>query len=256
MRFDNDRIFNFALLLFSFAILSFILAPIFNLLIHFPRIQVDQEVIAALKVSLISATIATLISLTFGVPLSYLLSRKDFRGKNLLTILVILPLVIPPVVGGILLLMIYGPQTLLSRLLKLEFTSTIVGIIIAQIFIASPYLIISAKSSFDLINPNLEKVSLLLGRGRLETFQRITLPLAKKGILAGLMLTWTRSLGEFGATVVMAYHPYSMPVKIWADFTGRGLSYALPSVVLLLMIPFTVFLILSFLEGGDDRGRV
>ncbi|MFQ5868117.1 MAG: ABC transporter permease subunit, partial [bacterium] len=129
----------------------------------------------------------------------------------------------------------------------LELTGSLWGIILAQTFIASPYLIISAKSAFEAVDEKLERVSLGLGKSHWQTFSRVTLPLAKNGIIAGMILTWARALGEFGATMVIAYHPYSLPVKIWVDFIGKGLEPSFPIIVLLLIIGFLAFLTIKLL---------
>ncbi len=256
----RDRTYRPALYLLASLMLVFVALPILVLLskISFASF-IEQirspEVLRAGMTSFVSATIALLVSSAFGIPLAYVLARRNFVGKWLVNIFIVVPLVIPPVVSGILLLMVYGPYTFLGGLAVaagFELTGTLWGIVLAQIFVASPYLIISAKSAFEGVDEKLERVSLGLGKSYWQTFRRVTLPLAKNGIIAGMILAWARALGEFGATVVIAYHPYSLPVKIWVDFTGEGLEATFPVILLLLIIGFLAFLSIRLL-GREVR---
>lgn len=230
-------------------ILLFLLTPFITVLVRVIREVPLKEllvsdVISAARISAFTATITTLIVAMLGLPLAYLLAKAEFRGKELLSTLITMPLVVPPLVAGILLLSLYGRQGIIGEaafLLNLKFSNTILGIILAQTFVSSPYLILAARSAFEQVDPYLEKASLILGKSSWETFFRISLPLSTKGIIAGLIMSWARSVGEFGATVVMAYYPHSLPVKIWADFTGQGLKASLSSVFIL--ISFTVLII-------------
>ncbi len=197
------------------------------------------EVLAAVAVSVETATVSILILAMLGIPLAYLLARTDFWGKGVINLLIYLPLAIPPVVSGILLLTIFGPYAAVGAWLAdfgLPLTDSRFGIIAAQVFVASPFLIVAAREAFEAVDPTLEQVAATLGQSSWEIFRRVTLPLAWPAILSGVTLSWVRALGEFGATIVVAYHPYSLPVLAWVRFSGTGVDSALPLVLLLLII--------------------
>jgi molybdate transport system permease protein len=143
-------------------------------------------------------------------------------------VVVQLPLALPPLMSGILLIEVVGPYTWLGRLFNGQLTDTVAGIVIAQTFVSAPFLIVAARSAFSTIDPALFEVAATLGHGRWSRFRRVGLPLAEPGIRAGLLLSWLRAFGEFGATVILAYHPYSLPVFTWVQFSSTGLPNALP----------------------------
>ena len=222
----------------------YLLLPLAGLL---PRLSagsftdlLQPEVLAAAAVSAETATMTSLILLLFGVPLSYLLARWDFRGKTFVTLLVQLPLALPPSVSGILLLMVLGPYTpvggWLSKLGLPPLTDNPAAIVLAQTFVASPFLIVAARSAFEEIDPALEQVATTFGKSPSEIFWRITLRLAWPAIRSGITLSWIRALGEFGANAMVAYHPYSLPVLAWVQFTESGLKSTVPLVLLMLAV--------------------
>lgn len=223
-------------------LLLYLISPIVYFLFQLPWRDVpgqlaDPEAIAALETSLLSATVAIGVIALSGIPLSYMLARRNFRGRGILTLLVYLPLVFPPVVSGILLLLLYGPYGLIGGPFAsagLELDSSFTGVVLSQIFVASPFVIIAARSAFEAVDPALEQVAVTLGKGSWEIFWRVNLPVARAGIIAGLLLGWLRALGEFGATVVMAYHPYTLPVYLYVQLSGTGVNAALPLVLLAL----------------------
>ncbi|MBS1263683.1 MAG: Molybdate/tungstate transport system permease protein WtpB [Methanonatronarchaeales archaeon] len=191
----------------------------------------------AIRHSLVTAPIATAIATALGVPLAYLLARTSFRGKLLVETLVILPLVLPPVVGGTMLLTGFGhftPVGALAREAGLELTDSLLGVVLAQTFVASPFVVITSRAGFASIDPEIEQASRNLGKGPMETFYRVSLPLARGSILAGVVLTFARSIGEFGATMMTAYNPHTMPTQIWVTFISHGVEATAPLVFLLL----------------------
>ncbi len=223
-------------------LLLYLVSPLGYFLYHLPWREVpgqltDSQTLSALLTSLLSATIATIVMALLGVPLGYLLARKSFPGQSILTLLVYLPLVLPPVVSGILLLLLYGPYGPIGAPFAnagLEIDTSFAGIVLAQVFVASPFVIIVARAAFEAVDPTLEQVAATLGKGALEIFWRVNLPVARTGIIAGLLLAWLRALGEFGATVVLAYHPYTLPVYLYVQLSGTGVDAALPLVLLSL----------------------
>jgi ABC-type Fe3+/spermidine/putrescine transport system ATPase subunit/ABC-type sulfate transport system permease component len=181
----------------------------------------------ATGVSLASATLATvLVSLT-GVPLGYLLARRDTAGMRILGILVQMPLALPPLSSGVLLLFLLGAYAPLSQVLG-DVTDSFTGIVLAEAFVAAPFLIIAARAAFAAVDPVLEDVAATLGHGPRRRFLRVSLPLAWPMIASGMLMCWLRAFGEFGATVLVAYHPYSLPVYTYVAFGSEGLPAMLP----------------------------
>ena len=210
--------------------------------------------VGAIETSVLTATVSTLIVVLLGVPLAYLLARGEFRGKAFLGALVYLPLVIPPLVGGVLLLTMYGPYAPVGQWLGdrgIRVADAWPGIVLAQTFVSAPYLVIAARVAFDAVDPTLERVSYALGKPPLVTFFRVSLPLAWPGILAGVPLAWLRALGEFGATVMVAYHPYTLPVYLFVQFGAEGLRAALPIAAILLLVGAVV---LGLVQAAARRG--
>ena len=177
----------------------------------------------AFAVSIECATISLALVTLFGVPLAYLLARPRGALSSLITVVVVIPLALPPLMGGILLIYLVGPYSFLGRQFGGHLTQSIVGIVLAQTFVAAPFLIVTARSAFRAIDPALLDVAATLGHSELSRFRRVAVPLAADGIRAGMLLAWLRAFGEYGATVVLAYHPFSLPVYTYNQFSGIGL---------------------------------
>ncbi|AKJ14511.1 molybdate ABC transporter permease [Streptomyces incarnatus] len=193
--------------------LAFLLLPLVALVVRAPWRSLpaqlsSAEVWQALQLSLVSATAATAVSLVLGVPLAWLLARTEFPGRGLVRALVTLPLVLPPVVGGVALLLSLGRNGVIGRWLDawfgitLPFTTT--GVVIAEAFVAMPFLVISVEGTLRAADPRFEEAAATLGASRFTAFRRVTLPLIAPGIAAGAVLAWARALGEFGATITFA----------------------------------------------------
>ncbi|MFB6109772.1 MAG: ABC transporter permease [Halodesulfurarchaeum sp.] len=208
----------------------------------------DPAVISAVKYSLLSAPVSTLLATIFGVPLAYVLARTSFPGKAIVDALVVLPLVMPPVVGGIMLLSGFGhftPIGAAAAALGLRLTDSYLGIVLAQTFVSSPFVVITARSGFASVDREIEQAARSLGKGPLATFRLVSLPLARGSILAGVVLTFARAMGEFGATMMTAYHPSTMPTQIWLTFISEGIDATAPLVIVLLALGFLVVLALQ-----------
>ncbi|MCU4184468.1 ATP-binding cassette domain-containing protein [Acidiferrimicrobium sp. IK] len=177
----------------------------------------------ALRVSVTGASIATLAITVLGVPLAYTLARSRGRLAALVGVAVQLPLALPPLMSGILLIYLFGPYAALGRLFHGHLTNSLVGVVLAQSFVAAPFLVVAARSAFAAIDPALDDVAATLGHHPLARFARVSLPVAGSAIAAGMLLTWLRAFGEYGATVLLAYHPYSLPVYTDVQFSGVGL---------------------------------
>ena len=138
----------------------------------------------------------------------------------------------------------------------MELDSSFTGIVLAQIFVSSPFVIIAARSAFEAVDPALEQVAATLGKGSWSIFWRVNLPVARAGIIAGLLLGWLRALGEFGATVVLAYHPYPLPVYLYVQLSGTGVSAALPLALLALGVSCVGGGLVLWLQRVDQRRGV
>jgi molybdate transport system permease protein len=193
--------------------LAFLVLPLAGLLIRAPWATLPERlaqpgVLTALRLSLQSATIATLVCLVLGVPLAWLLARVEFPGRRLVRALVTVPLVLPPVVGGVALLLVFGRRGLLGGWLErtfgvtLPFTTT--AVVLAEAFVAMPFLIIAVEGALRGADSRYEEAAATLGAGRWTAFTHVTLPLVAPGIAAGGVLCWARALGEFGATITFA----------------------------------------------------
>jgi molybdate/tungstate transport system permease protein len=212
----------------------------------------------ALRVSVISSAIAMLSMTVLGVPLGYLLARARLPFKRLWIGLVFLPMVVPDLAGGILLLQTFGPYGLIGKPLdagQIALTNNLTGVVLAQLFVASPFVIISALASFASVDSKLELAAATLGDSRWHIFRRVSLPLAWPGIAAGITLAWIRALGEFGATLIVAYNPHTLPVYMWMQFESDGLAGTLPlALCLVLLAAAAVFIsmLLNRLTGFAD----
>jgi ABC-type Fe3+/spermidine/putrescine transport system ATPase subunit/ABC-type sulfate transport system permease component len=210
------------------------------------------ELWRSLAVSLTSATLSVALILLGGVPLGYCLARVPGRRMAVLGFIVQLPLAIPPLASGVLLLFLVGPYAPLGLLGGGALTDSFTGIVLAQTFVAAPFLIVAARSAFASVDPVLEDVAATLGRGRLAAFVKVSLPLAWPAIRAGLLLAWLRAFGEFGATVMVAYHPYSLPVYMYVAFGSQGLPAMLP-ILLPASAAAIAVLALSHISAGPAR---
>lgn len=193
----------------------------------------------AIRISILASTLATLAITLLGVPLAYVLAKIRGPLQSVLMGLVVLPLVIPPIVGGILLLLLFGPYGFIGHWLEhmgVMASGNLAGIVLAQIFVAGPFLVIAAISAFRSVDQQLEQAAAILGDTPWQVFRRISLPLAWPGIAAGITLAWARSLGEFGATLVISYIPHSLPIYLWVQFQTDGLSASLPVALLLILL--------------------
>ncbi|MBV2356354.1 molybdate ABC transporter permease subunit [Streptomyces sp. J2-1] len=232
--------------------LAFLLLPLLALLVRAPWATLpDQltssEVWAALRLSLLSATAATAVSLVLGVPLAWLLARTNFPGRGLVRALVTLPLVLPPVVGGVALLLALGRNGVVGQLLDswfgitLPFTTT--AVVIAEAFVAMPFLVISVEGTLRAADPRFEEAATTLGASRFTAFRRVTLPLIAPGIAAGSVLAWARALGEFGATITFAGNfpgrTQTMPLAVYLALQNDP-DAAIALSLVLLAVSITV----------------
>ena len=197
----------------------------------------------ALRLSLLTTGLALLVTIVLGTPLAYLLARHRFPGRRLLDALVDLPVVLPPVVAGVALLLVFGRRGLIGAPLAeagvtLAFTTT--AVVLAQVFVASPFYVRAMKVGFAAVPRELEGAARTDGATRRQAFWRITLPLAAPAFVEGAVLAWARALGEFGATITLAYYPRTLPVEIWAALE-RDLNAAVALSALLTVVAAAMF---------------
>ncbi|ERH04770.1 MAG: NifC-like ABC-type porter [Halorubrum sp. J07HR59] len=197
----------------------------------------------AIRNSLLTAPVSTAIATVLGVPLAYTLARGSFRGKRVIEAVVVFPLIVPPVVGGAMLLTAVGrftPIGAAAMTIGVPLTDSMVGVILAQTFVAAPFVVITARAGFAAVDERLEQASRSLGYGPLATFWNVSIPLARGAILAGVVLTFARAIGEFGATMMVAYNPRTMPTRIWVDFISGGIDAIAPLAFALLGVTLLV----------------
>ncbi|GAB6862034.1 ABC transporter permease [Haloplanus litoreus] len=242
-------------LLLGAVLLCYYLVPLLALVVAQPPGAVFARltapaVIGAARTSLLGAGASTLLATAFGLPLAYWLARTDGRLPTLLTAVVVLPLVLPPVVSGMVLLTVVGPNTVVGSAAAtagVPLTRSLAGVALAQTFVASPFVVVTSKAAIEGVDRRLEHAARSLGKRRFTAVRRVTLPLAWPGILAGITLAFARAMGEFGATIMLAYYPRTMPVQIWVSFTTLGLDEAFPIAVVLVGLAVATLVVLETL---------
>ncbi len=230
------------------AALLLLVLPVLGLLVRapwatLPERLTDPAVLDALRLSLITATATALTCLVLGTPLAWLLARSTIRGRRALRALVTVPLVLPPVVGGVALLAAFGRRGIAGEWLfetfgfRLPFST--LGVVVAQTFVAMPFLVLAVEGALRSADPRYDDVAATFGASRWQTFRRVTLPLALPGVLAGTVLAWARALGEFGATITFngSYQgtTRTMPLAIYGALASDFDAAILLSLVLLVV---------------------
>jgi molybdate transport system permease protein len=208
---------------------------------------------SALWTSVASATISMTIVAVLGIPLAYWLARTKGPLTWLVGLVVQLPLALPPVMSGLVLIYIVGPYTWLGNLFNDQLTGTIVGVVLAQTFVAGPFLIIAARTAFAGVDPALEDLAASLGRRPASRFWLVSMRIAAPGIRAGLLMTWMRAIGEYGATVLLAYHPYTLPVFVYVLFSSTGIPATQAPTALALAVAVAVLLLVEIRPGRRRR---
>ena len=211
-------------------------------------------VLHALRLSLLTSTVTLVLALLLGVPAAYLLARARFPGHRLLTVLIELPMVLPPTVAGVGLLVAFGRRGVFGEWLSavgIEIPFTTVAVILAQLFVSAPFLVRSLQAGFESIDPTYEQVSATLGVSAPRTFWRVTLPLARPALLGGAVLCWTRALSELGATLIFAGNfegrTQTMPLAIITALEStQGLPGAIALSVILLAVALALLVAMRF----------
>jgi molybdate transport system permease protein len=206
----------------------------------------DPATLDALQLSLVTASLSAGLAVAIGTPVAYFLAREDMIGKSIVESLVDLPMVLPPAVAGIALLMAFGRRGLLGPALEsfgVELPFTTAAVVVAETFVAAPFYVRAAAAGFASVDRGLEQMSALLGVSNFQTFLRITLPLSARSLIGGLLMTWARALGEFGATIMFAGNfqgrTQTMPLAIYIGLESN-LESALALSVILMVVSFGI----------------
>lgn len=244
------------LVVLALPLLLFVLLPLLSLLV---RTGLDvlianlahTQVLQAVGLTMFTSALATLLAILFGTPLAYLLARYDFRGRNMIETLVELPMVLPPAVAGVALLMAFGRRGVLGTYLSnfgLELAFTQTAVVLAQLFVAGPFYVKAAIAGFARVEHDIEEAAAIDGATPWDVFRSITVPLAWPALLGGVVMTWARALGEFGATIIFAGNfpgrTQTMPLAIYIGFE-LDLSVALTLSLILLAVSFGVLVVVK-----------
>ncbi|HTW04113.1 MAG TPA: ABC transporter permease [Streptosporangiaceae bacterium] len=247
--------------------LAFLILPLIGLVIrapwgHMASVLSGTDAVQALELSLWTATTATGVALVLGVPLAWLLARTVFPGQRLVRALVTLPLVLPPVVGGVALLLAFGRAGFIGQLLNSWFGITIpftpVAVVMAETFVAMPFLIVTVEGALRSANLGYEEAAATMGAGKMTVFRRVTVPMIAPSLGAGAVLCWARALGEFGATITFAGsfpgQTETMPIAVYyALQTDPDAAIALSLILLVVSIAVLVSLRDRWLRGGSTQ---
>ncbi len=247
--------------------LAFLLLPLVGLVVRAPwgrlgSILRTDDVTQALWLSLWTASVATATAFVIGVPLAWVLARGRFPGRRYLRALVTLPLVLPPVVGGVALLLAFGREGFVGRYLDQWFGLTIpfspLAVVMAETFVAMPFLVITVEGALRSSDQGYEEAAATLGASRLGVFRRVTLPLVAPSLVAGGVLCWARALGEFGATITFAGsfpgRTQTMPIQVYyALETDPDAAIALSLVLLVASVVVLVGLRDYWLRGSPTQ---
>ncbi len=250
--------------LLSLPMLAFLALPLVALVLRIPPMNLldtlgEPGVRQAIGISLQTSLITVALTVIFGSPLAYLLARRSFRFKRLVETLVDLPIVLPPAVAGVALLIAFGRRGILGGSLDVwgvQIAFTPLAVVLAQIFIAAPLFIRSAAIGFASVEPELEQAAGLDGASSWAVFRLVTLPLSRYALLSGVMMTWARALGEFGATIIFAGNfpgrTQTMPLAIYLGFE-LDMAVALTLSVIMLGLSFiTLFIVKIFFQHERD----
>lgn len=261
MRPNRPDLLSLVFALLGGGVLLFILAPLGGMVLASSTGEIweaaqDEEVRGSIALSLWTSMGATLLFALAAVPFAYLLARRRFPGRGLLLGIIDLPLVIPHSAAGIALLTVLSRDSLAGRCagaVGLKFAGAPLGIMVAMAFVSLPYLITAARNGFEAVPECLEKAALNLGASPVRVFFTISLPLAWRAIVSGLVSMFARGMSEFGAVVIVAYHPIITPVLIFERFGAFGLKYARPVCLLFIAICLVVFVVLRLLALEKRR---
>ena len=214
----------------------------------------SRVVLDALGLSLVTTAISLVITVALGLPLAYVMARRTFRGSRLLEAIVDLPIVLPPAVAGLGLLLVFGRRGLIGDFLGLSIPFTTVAVILAQTFVSAPFFIRSARTGIASVDHDLEDAARVDGASERQLFRAITIPLASAALAGGLVMTWARSLGEFGATIMFAGNvegrTQTLPLVVYSEFQTGDIDASIAAAAILVLAAFGVLIAVRFFRLG------
>ncbi|MGI9862473.1 ABC transporter permease [Moorella naiadis] len=242
----GSRLFKTFNVLVTFLVLLFVVTAVTTVLVrglpYIPTSLKAPELIFAIKLSLITSIVSTAACLLTAMPVAYTLARYNLPGQGVAANLLRIPLTLPPVVSGVCLLLLFGTTTFGATLARmgLRFVFTVPGIILAQFFVNLPFLITVLKAAIESVDIRLEYVARTLGCTPARAFRKVTLPLIRNNILAGLVLTWGKALGEFGAVLMLAgatrFKTETLPISLYLNMATGDMEALMASAAILIMI--------------------
>jgi molybdate transport system permease protein len=249
-----------AMIVASAILLAFIVIPLAGLFFHLSPAQLARALaapaaLAALRLSIVTTLVSLVLIVALGTPLAYVLARADFRGRRFVDALVDLPIVVPPAVAGLALLLVFGRFGLLGPALGafgIQLSFSTAAVVMAQVFVASPFYVRGARSGFLSVDRTLEAASATLGMGPLRTFANVTVPLAASALIGGALLSWARALGEFGATIMFAGNlagvSQTLPLAVYLNLESGDLPIATALSVLMIVLSSITIVAVKSLE--------
>lgn len=246
----------------ALALLVFIIVVLAGMILYPPtgaHVQSlhSAEILFAIMLSLVTSVISTCLCALVAIPVAYSLARGTFPGKRAATILLNIPLALPPLVAGVALLIFFGPSSIGQFLeaVGVSVVFTPLGIIVALFFVNVPYLIRVLRSTFEDINPRFEHVARTLGCSEWRAFRRVTLPLARHGLGAGLVITWSKCIGEFGAVLILAgatrMKTETLPIALFLNMSTGEIELAIAAAIILIGISLASLLILEYFSSDS-----
>jgi len=241
-----DLIFSLAgTLLIIFVLLPLLLTVLGTSIQEYQKTLTDPQVLSVIGVTFLAGLVATLIAFIFGLPLAYVLERKEFFGKRIIQAIVDLPIVIPHTAAGIALLMVFGSHGIVGDFFNgtgIHFVDSFLGIVVAMFFVSSPFFINASREAIHSVDIDLELNACIDGANAWQVFYRVTVPLAWRGVTSGAIMMWARGISEFGAVVILAYNPKIISTLLFERFEGYGLNSARPIAAVLIIIVLFIFI--------------
>ena len=261
LRIFKDR-FTLILILLGLVLLLFIVVPLLktvltsNPSVLFQDPDIARQVRESIWLTVYTALISTAVGLILGIPLAYILARRNFPGKKIIEGIIDVPIVVPHTAAGIALLFVFGKNFFAGRAFHavgIDFVGTVAGIVIAMMFVSVPFLVDSVKEGFKGVDPRLENVARTLGASPRKAFFGVSLPLVWRSILSGSVMMWARGVSEFGAVLILTYNPKVAPVLLYDLWVGWGVKYALPFAALLILLCLVVFIALRYVAQRGEK---
>ncbi len=248
--------FKYLLKIFSGFILLIIATPIIKILFSSSpntiiKTAEEKEVIQSIILTFRASLWSSIFAIIFGIPLAYLIAREEFKFKKIIEGIIDIPVIIPHTAAGIALLSVIGRDSLLAKITGSSLIGTEIAISVGMFFVSVPFLINSVKEGFRMVDIRYENTAITLGASRFQAFYTISLPMVKKSIITGFIMMWGRGISEFGAVIILAYHPKTAPVLIFERFQNFGLKYAIPVTVILIILTLIIFIFARWISDKN-----